>query len=74
MCRLVALLHLNLFSYRNLWDWLDALFETRPNCLTLNWNRRFGQHMISLSDATVSEMNIPAENRQCDRRKPTPPP
>lgn len=28
LCRLVALLRLNLFSYRNLWDWLDAPFET----------------------------------------------
>jgi len=30
LCRLVALLHLNLFSYRNLWDWLDNPFETPP--------------------------------------------
>jgi len=28
--RLVALLRLNLFSYRNLWDWLDDPFETPP--------------------------------------------
>jgi len=28
--RLVALLRLNLFSYRNLWDWLDNPFETPP--------------------------------------------
>jgi len=28
LCRLVALLRLNLFSYRNLWDWLDDPFET----------------------------------------------
>ena len=29
-CRLVALLRLNLFSYRNLWDWLNDPFETPP--------------------------------------------
>ena len=28
LCRLVALLRWNLFSYRNLWDWLDDPFET----------------------------------------------
>jgi hypothetical protein len=31
LCRLVALLRLNLFSYRNLWDWLDDPFETPPD-------------------------------------------
>ncbi len=30
LCRLVALLRLNLFSYRNLWDWLNHPFETPP--------------------------------------------
>ena len=30
LCRLAALLRLNLFSYRNLWDWLDDPFETPP--------------------------------------------
>ena len=30
LCRLVALLRLNLFSYRNLWDWLDDPFQTPP--------------------------------------------
>ena len=30
LCRLVALLRLNLFSYRNLWDWIDDPFETPP--------------------------------------------
>jgi hypothetical protein len=30
LCRLVALLRWNLFSYRNLWDWLDNPFETPP--------------------------------------------
>ena len=30
LCRLVALLRLNLFSYRDLWDWLDDSFETPP--------------------------------------------
>jgi hypothetical protein len=30
LCRLVALLRLNLFSYRNLWDWLNKPFETPP--------------------------------------------
>jgi hypothetical protein len=30
LCRLVALLHLNLFTYRNLWDWLNNPFETPP--------------------------------------------
>lgn len=30
LCRLVALLRLNLFSYRNLWDWLDDPFEAPP--------------------------------------------
>jgi hypothetical protein len=30
LCRLVALLRLNLFSYRNLWDWLNNPFETPP--------------------------------------------
>jgi hypothetical protein len=30
LCRLVALLRWNLFSYRNLWDWLDDPFETPP--------------------------------------------
>jgi hypothetical protein len=30
LCRLIALLRLNLFSYRNLWDWLDDPFETPP--------------------------------------------
>ncbi len=30
LCRLIALLRLNLFSYRNLWDWLDNPFETPP--------------------------------------------
>jgi len=29
-CRLVELLRLNLFSYRNLWDWLDNPFQTPP--------------------------------------------
>jgi hypothetical protein len=28
LCRLVAILRLSLFSYRNLWDWLDNPFET----------------------------------------------
>jgi len=30
LCRLVALLRLNLFSYRDLWDWLDDPFRTPP--------------------------------------------
>lgn len=30
LCRLVALLRLNLFSYRDLWDWLDDPFKTPP--------------------------------------------
>jgi hypothetical protein len=30
LCRLVALLRLNLFSYRSLWDWLNNPFETPP--------------------------------------------
>jgi hypothetical protein len=30
LCCLVALLRLNLFSYRNLWNWLDDPFETPP--------------------------------------------
>ena len=30
LCRLVALLHLNLFSYRDLWAWLNDPFETPP--------------------------------------------
>lgn len=30
LCRLVALLRLNLFTYRNLWEWLDNPFETPP--------------------------------------------
>jgi hypothetical protein len=30
LCRLVALLRLNLFSYRDLWNWLDDPFETPP--------------------------------------------
>jgi hypothetical protein len=30
LCRLVALLRLNLFFYRNLWDWLNNPFETPP--------------------------------------------
>jgi hypothetical protein len=30
MCRLVALLRLNLFSYRHLWDWLDNPFGVPP--------------------------------------------
>lgn len=30
LCRLVALLHLNLFTYRNLWNWLNNPFETPP--------------------------------------------
>ena len=30
LCRLVALLRLNLFSYRNLWDWLDNPFDVIP--------------------------------------------
>ena len=30
LCRLVALLRLNLFTYRNLWDWLNDPFETPP--------------------------------------------
>lgn len=30
LCRPVALLRLNLFSYRNLWDWLNNPFDTPP--------------------------------------------
>jgi len=30
LCRLVALLRLNLFSYRDLWKWLDNPFEVPP--------------------------------------------
>lgn len=30
MCRLVALLRLNLFSYRNLWEWLNNPFGVPP--------------------------------------------
>ena len=30
LCRLVALLRLNLFSYRNLWDWLNNPFDVPP--------------------------------------------
>lgn len=30
LCRLVALLRLNLFTYRNLWLWLDNPFEVPP--------------------------------------------
>jgi hypothetical protein len=30
LCRLVALLRLNLFSYRELWSWLDNPFEVPP--------------------------------------------
>jgi len=34
LCRLVSLLRLNLFSYRNLWDWLNDPFETPPELPT----------------------------------------
>lgn len=30
LCRLVALLRLNLFTYRNLWDWLNNPFDVPP--------------------------------------------
>ena len=30
LCRLIALLRLNLFSYRHLWGWLDNPFEVPP--------------------------------------------
>lgn len=30
LCRLVALLRLSLFTYRDLWDWLDDPFEVPP--------------------------------------------
>jgi len=30
LCRMVALLRLNLFTYRNLWDWLDNPFGVPP--------------------------------------------
>jgi hypothetical protein len=30
LCRLFALLRLNLFSYRNLWDWLNNPFDVPP--------------------------------------------
>ena len=30
LCRLVALLRLNLFSYRELWKWLDDPFSVPP--------------------------------------------
>ena len=30
LCRLVALLRLNLFTYRDLWDWLNNPFESPP--------------------------------------------
>jgi hypothetical protein len=30
LCHLVALLHWNLFSYRDLWDWLNDPYETPP--------------------------------------------
>ena len=30
LCRLVALLRLNLFSYRDLWKWLDDPFDAPP--------------------------------------------
>lgn len=30
LCRLVALLRLNLFTYRNLWEWLNNPFEVPP--------------------------------------------
>ena len=31
LCRLVTLLHWNLFSYRDIWDWLDDPFGTPPD-------------------------------------------
>jgi hypothetical protein len=34
LCRLVALLRLNLFSYRELWKWLEDPFELPPEPLT----------------------------------------
>ena len=30
LSRLVALLRVNLFTYRHLWDWLDDPFQTPP--------------------------------------------
>jgi hypothetical protein len=30
LCRLVALLHWNLFTYGNIWDWLADPFATPP--------------------------------------------
>jgi len=41
LCRLVALLRLNLFSYRNLWDWLDDPFETPPQLPNLQLELAF---------------------------------
>jgi Transposase DDE domain/Domain of unknown function (DUF4372) len=41
LCRLVALLRLNLFSYRNLWDWLDDPFETPPELPNLQLELAF---------------------------------
>ncbi len=41
LCRLVALLRLNLFSYRDLWDWLNDPFKTPPKLPNLQLEMAF---------------------------------
>jgi hypothetical protein len=47
LCRLVALLRLNLFTYRNLWDWLNDPFETRRLFPVRNWNLYLDASLLS---------------------------
>ena len=51
LSNLVALLHWNLFTYRDLWKWIDDPFKTppiepQPEQLTLNI-KGLGQHRVA---------------------------
>ncbi len=39
-----ALIRLNLFSYRNLWDWLNDPFKTPSIYPARNWSSHFRQY------------------------------
>jgi hypothetical protein len=46
LSNLVALLRWNLFSYRDLWEWINRPFDTPPESLGIQGELfDFGQHL-----------------------------
>jgi len=68
LSNLVALLRMNLFAYRDLWQWLNDPFEGPPLLnIQLQAKLQFqqlGQHMIKKTGNLFYEMNKISPNKQ----------